>query len=557
MGPDEQELSYSTGDNLEQQQQSTTKPTAEASQKDGVVHPDIFCDGACDAAVRGLRWKCISCPDFDFCDSCYQSERETHVKKLGAKHLFLAIHHPMRFSDIRIPSDRMARLAAFSSCRTREAAGAQQGWVSKGGPWRKPSAVVNASAPPQTAQTSATKKCNVSVQLLPEPIPASSELSAQEKSNITQKIVGAGADIGQKLKDLLHNQQQIPENVQRADEYVVDVDYLTRAQYDQILALCDQQKPTPSHSSEDTSTTPPTQARLPAQTEHDAEDEKLGYDAVLTSEGEGRLIVAKNTGSLAWHRDSLSLRECRAGGAWSNAGAMMMRRATRTQCRNLIQPGECVKWVPGWASTMGTSLNFRSKEAGQDAFFRMAITHPNGTSQRFGEQLMLPASPPASAVPTSGSNAETTSPVPSSQESKEADAPVEETVNAPSKSLSGSSVLTIPAAPEVTHTDEEAALAVSIPSRPVSREREDEESRSLVHSAEAKELSSQHTGRTEESIGDALRSPSYEGGSTNSERDPFDSLADEEEVFLDEQDEDEDTFIVIDAGTDEESVVGA
>jgi hypothetical protein len=562
LGPDEQELSPSTNDEVQKQQERlTTKSPVKPPQKDGALHPDIFCDGACDAAVRGLRWKCIACMNFDFCDSCYQSEREAHVEKHGAKHLFLAIHDPVQSGLVRSFGDRFAR---YAPARSRKAPPSEQASSSaKPSGQRKEPAVVKASAAPQTIQTSAMKQNNISVQLLPEPIPVSSELTPAEKSFVTREIVNANASIGPKLKELLQNQQQIPENARQTGEFVVDVDYLTRSQFRQIMALfhLDNVSPrttVPAQVWKDVIASPLKEKTSTSHAEDDAEDEKMPYDCTLTWNDDGNVIVAVNTGSCAWRKKSLSLTKSTAGSAWVDARALILDGQVRTKCLDFVQPGEQV-WI--WRKIEAPRATQGCTDKGtKDVFFKMAITFPNGKCQRFGEQLMVPAPAPAPAVDEASSGPATgaSDAFPSSSEKGKApEAAVEETASGAGKSLSGSSILTIPAAPEATHTDEEAALAASIPSRPSSREREDEDSRPDDRSTEAGELSSQYTGRTEESTGDALRSPSYEGGSTNSERDPFDSLADEEEVFLDEQDEEEDHFIVIDAGTDEESVVGA
>ncbi|KIP08955.1 hypothetical protein PHLGIDRAFT_126676 [Phlebiopsis gigantea 11061_1 CR5-6] len=56
-----------------------------------VVHPNITCDG-CNNAVRGPRHKCLECPDFDFCNTCFADPRVrlTH----DASHGFFALATP-------------------------------------------------------------------------------------------------------------------------------------------------------------------------------------------------------------------------------------------------------------------------------------------------------------------------------------------------------------------------------------------------------------------------------------------------------------------------------
>lgn len=68
-------------------------------------HPNILCDGSCDGPVVGVRWKCVSCKDFDFCDACYAKERKQHVGKYGSHHMFMAVHEPVLSGyHFRLPS---------------------------------------------------------------------------------------------------------------------------------------------------------------------------------------------------------------------------------------------------------------------------------------------------------------------------------------------------------------------------------------------------------------------------------------------------------------------
>lgn len=63
-----------------------------------VEHPNVMCD-SCDGLVRGFRYKCMSCPDFDLCQTCEREGKHTQ--------------HPMaRIAD---PNDRtwMAHHALF------------------------------------------------------------------------------------------------------------------------------------------------------------------------------------------------------------------------------------------------------------------------------------------------------------------------------------------------------------------------------------------------------------------------------------------------------------
>ena len=37
----------------------------------GIKHNHITCDGCHEDNIKGLRWKCAVCDDFDLCSSCY------------------------------------------------------------------------------------------------------------------------------------------------------------------------------------------------------------------------------------------------------------------------------------------------------------------------------------------------------------------------------------------------------------------------------------------------------------------------------------------------------
>lgn len=41
----------------------------------GVRHPNIICDGCGRHGLRGMRWKCGVCPDYDLCTHCYMHNR--------------------------------------------------------------------------------------------------------------------------------------------------------------------------------------------------------------------------------------------------------------------------------------------------------------------------------------------------------------------------------------------------------------------------------------------------------------------------------------------------
>jgi len=66
---------------------------------DVAVHPHVICDG-CDKNLRGIRYKCGSCPDYDLCSACFAKVETFH----NAKHAFLQMKTPIRRDQrLRLP----------------------------------------------------------------------------------------------------------------------------------------------------------------------------------------------------------------------------------------------------------------------------------------------------------------------------------------------------------------------------------------------------------------------------------------------------------------------
>eukprot|EP01091_Cochliopodium_minus_P020913 TRINITY_DN930_c0_g1_i1.p1 TRINITY_DN930_c0_g1~~TRINITY_DN930_c0_g1_i1.p1 ORF type:complete len:416 (-),score=150.99 TRINITY_DN930_c0_g1_i1:93-1340(-) len=56
-----------------------------------------FCD-RCSQSIVGIRWKCLECPDFDFCDSCYLVANQVEtIKNHDKKHTFCKIEDPCSY----------------------------------------------------------------------------------------------------------------------------------------------------------------------------------------------------------------------------------------------------------------------------------------------------------------------------------------------------------------------------------------------------------------------------------------------------------------------------
>ena len=70
------------------------KEHQEQKEKKGPIYFNVLCDGCKMNPIRGNRYKCKGCPDFDFCENCYQKNKNTHghefkkIEKLGCANIF-------------------------------------------------------------------------------------------------------------------------------------------------------------------------------------------------------------------------------------------------------------------------------------------------------------------------------------------------------------------------------------------------------------------------------------------------------------------------------------
>ena len=41
----------------------------------GTKHLHVMCDGCRKDPIAGMRWHCLTCPNFDLCTTCYMTDK--------------------------------------------------------------------------------------------------------------------------------------------------------------------------------------------------------------------------------------------------------------------------------------------------------------------------------------------------------------------------------------------------------------------------------------------------------------------------------------------------
>jgi len=60
------------------------------AQKEGIVHRGVACDSCGTRPIRGIRFRCANCPDFDLCMECESREKHGHART----HVFFKMRVP-------------------------------------------------------------------------------------------------------------------------------------------------------------------------------------------------------------------------------------------------------------------------------------------------------------------------------------------------------------------------------------------------------------------------------------------------------------------------------
>ncbi|UJR10054.1 hypothetical protein I4U23_014276 [Adineta vaga] len=76
---------------IQQQTRDAIKITYDLHQKNQFIHMNVICDGCNISPIEGDRYKCLFCPDIDFCQSCQSTNRTHHDPKHLSNHPLLCI----------------------------------------------------------------------------------------------------------------------------------------------------------------------------------------------------------------------------------------------------------------------------------------------------------------------------------------------------------------------------------------------------------------------------------------------------------------------------------
>jgi len=70
----------------------TTSNSGENHESSNIVHEGVECDGCGVKPIKGFRYKCSVCPDFDFCEKCEANNEHDHV--------FMKIKKPIAYQFV-------------------------------------------------------------------------------------------------------------------------------------------------------------------------------------------------------------------------------------------------------------------------------------------------------------------------------------------------------------------------------------------------------------------------------------------------------------------------
>jgi len=89
------------------------KEECKARKEEEIFHPAV-CDN-CQQRIKGLRWKCLKCPDYDLCTACKQNNVHSQPD-----HQFLKLERPLFKGSTREPCQRPASAPPTTSAVKEE-----------------------------------------------------------------------------------------------------------------------------------------------------------------------------------------------------------------------------------------------------------------------------------------------------------------------------------------------------------------------------------------------------------------------------------------------------
>ncbi|CAL1544063.1 unnamed protein product [Lymnaea stagnalis] len=88
--------------------------------QDGTQHPKVMCDECKTEGIRGVRWKCGSCYNYDLCSACYGGDKH------DLSHPFLRIDNPWSKLHHKVPcrmeSQKVQAMGIFTGSAVRRGA---------------------------------------------------------------------------------------------------------------------------------------------------------------------------------------------------------------------------------------------------------------------------------------------------------------------------------------------------------------------------------------------------------------------------------------------------
>jgi hypothetical protein len=101
-------------ENLMKKNQEQPKPNTNTttSSNSNLVHPSVSCDGCGLSPIRGFRYKCTVCPNFDFCEKCEESVDHAHN--------FMKIKKPIEYHHHRGSNNQSANNTSAEASNIRD-----------------------------------------------------------------------------------------------------------------------------------------------------------------------------------------------------------------------------------------------------------------------------------------------------------------------------------------------------------------------------------------------------------------------------------------------------